>query len=84
MDQQYIPCFKSWRLNERYYGGLTGLNKEETKKQYGADQVHIWRRSYDIPPPEIDIDNKYHPIHDNKYKLIPKKLLPNTESLKMT
>ena len=62
---------KSWRLNEWFYGKLTGLNKDETWDKYGKEQVHIWRRSYKTPPPEISLENEYHPVHDVKYKNIP-------------
>ncbi len=70
-----------WRLNERHYGALQGLNKSETAKKYGEDQVHIWRRSYDISPPHLDKDDKRHPKFDNKFKDIRGKL-PAGESLK--
>ena len=75
---------KTWRLNERHYGSLTGLNKKETAEKYGDEQVKIWRRSYATPPPELDLSDERHPINDHKYHLVPKKLLPNSESLKMT
>ena len=70
-----------WRLNERHYGALQGLNKSETAKKYGEDQVHIWRRSYDIPPPLLSKDDKRHPKFDNKFKNIDG-ILPSGESLK--
>jgi len=82
MDLMWIPVIRDWRLNERHYGGLQGLNKAETAAKYGDDQVHIWRRSYDIPPPEIDIDDERHPAHDPRYKGIDG--LPATESLATT
>tara|TARA_Y100001935_G_scaffold240696_1_gene229448 strand:- start:1995 stop:2687 length:693 start_codon:yes stop_codon:yes gene_type:complete len=73
-----------WRLNERHYGNLQGLNKTQTAKKYGDDQVLIWRRSYDTPPPKISKNDKRHPIHDPLYKDIDRNLLPSSESLKDT
>ena len=73
-----------WRLNERHYGNLQGLNKSETAKKYGDEQVLIWRRSYDIPPPKMDINDKRHPKYDNLYKDIDFQKLPDSESLKDT
>ena len=70
-----------WRLNERHYGSLEGLNKSETAKKYGEEQVHVWRRSYDIPPPKIDKNDKRHPRFQEKFKIIGD-LLPTGESLK--
>ena len=64
--QEGVPVHHNWRLNERMYGGLTGLNKKETAAKYGADQVKLWRRSYDVPPPEIDTSSQYYPGNDNK------------------
>ena len=58
MDELYIPVYKSWRLNERHYGALQGLNKAETAKKYGDEQVHIWRRSFDVPPPALEDDDE--------------------------
>jgi len=72
-----------WRLNERHYGALQGLNKSETAKKYGEEQVQIWRRSYDIPPPMLSEDDKRHPKFDNKFNFIDSKNLPSGESLKM-
>jgi len=83
-DMHYIPVIKHWRLNERSYGALQGLNKAETAAKHGDEQVLIWRRSYDIPPPELTIDDKRHPSFDPKYDNIPKDVLPLTESLKTT
>ena len=68
MDLMWIPVIRDWRLNERHYGALQGLNKAETAAKYGDDQVHIWRRSYDIPPPELDADDERHPANDPRYK----------------
>jgi 2,3-bisphosphoglycerate-dependent phosphoglycerate mutase len=84
MDQLWIPELKSWRLNERHYGGLQGLNKAETAAQHGEDQVKIWRRSYDIPPPPLTPDDPRHPSRDRRYGEIPPNELPLTESLKDT
>eukprot|EP00435_Cladocopium_sp_Y103_P008919 s1602_g2.t1 len=83
-DQLHVPTNKSWRLNERMYGGLTGLDKKETVVKHGAEQVQIWRRSFDIPPPALEKDNKYHPCHEAKYKALDPKDLPDTECLKDT
>ncbi|MBT8067208.1 MAG: 2,3-diphosphoglycerate-dependent phosphoglycerate mutase [Gammaproteobacteria bacterium] len=82
MDQMWIPVIRDWRLNERHYGALQGLNKAETAAKYGDEQVHIWRRSYDIPPPPLDDDDERHPSHDPRYKGIDN--LPGAESLKLT
>tara|TARA_Y100000389_G_scaffold191281_1_gene217149 strand:- start:45 stop:788 length:744 start_codon:yes stop_codon:yes gene_type:complete len=82
MDLMWIPVIRDWRLNERHYGGLQGSNKAETAAKYGDDQVHIWRRSYDIPPPNLDINDKRHPSHDPRYSGI--KDLPSAESLAST
>jgi 2,3-bisphosphoglycerate-dependent phosphoglycerate mutase len=78
----WIPVERSWQLNERHYGALQGLNKAETTAQHGAEQVHIWRRSYDVPPPPLDETDKRHPRFERKYAGIDK--LPATESLKTT
>mgnify|MGYP000253560409 FL=1 len=82
MDRMWIPVVRDWRLNERHYGALQGLNKAETAEKYGDDQVLIWRRSYDIPPPELTLDDERHPSHDPRYAGI--EGLPSTESLKIT
>jgi len=82
MDLMWIPVVRDWRLNERHYGALQGLNKAETAAKYGEDQVHIWRRSYDIPPPELAPDDERHPSHDPRYAGIDG--LPATESLALT
>ena len=84
LEQMHIPVTKDWRLNERHYGGLTGLNKQETRDKHGDEQVHIWRRSFDIPPPQIDTENEFHPSHDPKYAGIDPSELPTGESLKIT
>lgn len=84
MNQMNIPVTKNWLLNERHYGALTGLNKQDMRDKHGDEQVHIWRRSFDVPPPSIDMDSEYHPSKDPKYKHIDPALLPTGESLKMT
>lgn len=81
-DLIWLPVFKSWRLNERHYGALTGLNKEETAKEHGEAQVKIWRRSYDVPPPPLAADSPYDFSKDRRYAGIAD--LPRTESLKLT
>ena len=81
-DRMWIPVIRDWRLNERHYGALQGLNKAETAAKYGDDQVHIWRRSYDIPPPELEPSDERHPSHDPRYAGIDD--LPSTESLALT
>jgi 2,3-bisphosphoglycerate-dependent phosphoglycerate mutase len=80
----WIPHVKSWRLNERSYGALTGLNKSETAEKHGEAQVKIWRRSYDIPPPELDLSDQRHPRFEKMYQYVPVDALPRTESLKTT
>jgi 2,3-bisphosphoglycerate-dependent phosphoglycerate mutase len=81
MNRVWLPVEKSWRLNERHYGGLTGLDKKETAEKHGADQVHVWRRSYDIPPPVMDAGSQYDMSSDPRYDGID---IPSTESLKLT
>ncbi|WP_304170227.1 2,3-diphosphoglycerate-dependent phosphoglycerate mutase [Phenylobacterium aquaticum] len=80
-DQVFIPETKDWRLNERHYGGLTGLNKTDTAARHGADQVKIWRRSYDVPPPPLEAGGEFDFAKDRRYAGA---VLPNTESLKTT
>ena len=84
MDQAWIPVHKTWRLNERHYGGLQGLDKAETSAKYGEAQVKVWRRSYDIPPPPMKKSDPGHPKRDRRYAEVPARLLPSTESLKTT
>src|SRR6266568_8873179 len=84
MDLMWIPVHRSWRLNERHYGALQGLNKAETAAKFGEDQVKIWRRSYDIPPPELTADDPRFPGHDPRYKGLSPQELPLTECLKDT
>ena len=84
LDRMWVPVEKSWRLNERHYGALQGLNKAETAARHGEDQVHIWRRSYDIPPPPLAADDERHPSRDPRYAGLAPGDLPLTESLKET
>ncbi|MFL2546595.1 MAG: 2,3-diphosphoglycerate-dependent phosphoglycerate mutase [Candidatus Rariloculaceae bacterium] len=84
MDLMWIPVIRDWRLNERHYGDLQGLDKAETTKKHGADQVKIWRRSYDTPPPPLSDDDPRHPRHDRRYADLNPAVLPATESLKLT
>jgi len=84
LDQMWLPVERDWRLNERHYGALQGLNKAETAEKHGDDQVLIWRRSYDVPPPPLDLDDRQHPSHDPRYAGIDPDLLPRSESLKCT
>ncbi len=84
MGQTSIPVIKNWRLNERHYGALQGLNKAETAAEYGDEQVLIWRRSYDIPPPPLEDDDPRHPRFDRNYAGLEPSLLPASESLKDT
>ena len=81
MGRQYLPVRRSWRLNERHYGALQGLNKKETAEQHGAEQVLLWRRSFDVPPPPLDPADDRHPRHDPRYSDLPPDLLPATECL---
>jgi len=82
MDLMWIPVHHNWRLNERHYGALQGLNKAETVEKHGMDQVKIWRRSYDVPPPALTPDNPYYPGRDPRYAKVPQADLPLTECLK--
>ena len=84
IDELYIPVVKSWRLNERHYGALQGLNKAEPAKKYGDEQVHIWRRSFDVPPPALEDDDERNVKFDAKYKDLDPKDMPKGESLKDT
>ncbi len=84
LDLQWIPVRKHWRLNERHYGALQGLNKAETAKKEGEKQVHIWRRSYDTAPPPLNEDDPRFPVNEPQYKLLDKGVLPHTECLKDT
>ena len=84
MDISDILIMYNWRLNERHYGALQGLNKAETAEKFGEKQVHVWRRSYDTPPPELDMDDERHPRFDERYKNMSAEDLPATECLKDT
>src|SRR5947209_8477377 len=84
MDLMWIPVHRDWRLNERHYGALQGLNKAETAAEHGEEQVKIWRRSYDIPPPPLAVSDPRHPSHDRRYASLSPSELPCTESLKDT
>ena len=80
-DRLWIPEIKDWRLNERHYGGLTGLDKQQTREKHGEEQVHVWRRSFDVPPPDIEEGSEFDLSGDPRYAGIP---VPRTESLKLT
>ena len=84
MDLMWMPVVRSWRLNERMYGALQGLNKAETAEKYGAEQVHQWRRSYDVPPPALEKDDDRYPGKDRRYADLDEKDVPTTECLKDT
>jgi 2,3-bisphosphoglycerate-dependent phosphoglycerate mutase len=84
MKLMWIPVENSWRLNERHYGSLQGLDKAQTTAKHGAAQVKVWRRSYDIPPPPLDEADDRHPCHDARYAQLAPTVLPGTESLKTT
>jgi len=84
IDQMWLPVHKSWRLNERHYGALQGLNKAETAAKHGEDQVLVWRRSYDVPPPKLEATDPRNPLNDARYKGVPLADLPLTECLKDT
>lgn len=82
LGRLWIPVRRSWRLNERHYGDLQGKNKAETAEQWGADQVKVWRRAYDIAPPALDVDDERHARFDPRYHDLPPDVLPATECLK--
>jgi 2,3-bisphosphoglycerate-dependent phosphoglycerate mutase len=84
MDRMWLPVLRDWRLNERHYGALQGLNKAETAAKFGDDQVKVWRRSYAIPPPALTPDDERYPGHDRRYAGLTREQLPLTESLKET
>ena len=84
MDLMWIPVHRSWRLNERHYGALQGLNKAETAEKYGSEQVRIWRRSYSTPPPPLAMDDERHPARDPRYASLNPDEVPKSESLKDT
>jgi 2,3-bisphosphoglycerate-dependent phosphoglycerate mutase len=81
MGRSWIPVRRSWRLNERHYGDLQGLNKKETAERFGAEQVKIWRRSYDVPPPPMARDDERNVRHDPRYAGLPPEIVPDTECL---
>ena len=82
MGRTWIPVRRSWRLNERHYGALQGLNKKETAEKFGDAMVKVWRRSYDVRPPDLEVSDERHPSHDARYAVLPPELLPSAESLK--
>jgi len=84
MDLNWIPVIRAWELNERHYGSLQGLNKAETAEKFGEDQVKIWRRSYDVPPPTLELTDERHPKFDRRYASLTPAQLPSSESLKIT
>jgi len=84
LDLIWIPVYRSWRLNERHYGSLQGLNKSQTAEKYGEEQVHIWRRSYNICPPELEKSDERYPGNENRYNNLSETELPLTESLETT
>lgn len=84
MDMLWLPVHKTWRLNERHYGALQGLNKAETAAKYGDEQVFIWRRSFDTPPPALEADDERYPGNDPRYASLAEDELPKCESLKLT
>ena len=84
LNKPNVEVKKAWELNERHYGALTGLNKDEMINKHGSKQVHIWRRSFDIPPPKMDLSNPHHPTKNKIYKNIPIEKIPESESLKDT
>lgn len=84
LDREWLPVVKDWHLNERHYGALQGLDKAKTAEKYGAEQVHIWRRSYDVEPPALTPDDKRNPANDPRYSSLSADELPLTESLKTT
>ena len=81
LNRLWLPVRRSWRLNERHYGALTGLDKKATAERFGADQVKVWRRSYDTPPPPVDRSSEYHPANDPRYAALPPHVLPAAECL---
>ncbi|HEV7757785.1 MAG TPA: 2,3-bisphosphoglycerate-dependent phosphoglycerate mutase, partial [Acidimicrobiales bacterium] len=81
VGRSWVPVRRHWRLNERHYGDLQGLNKAETTERFGADQVKVWRRSYDVPPPPLGPDDERSARHDPRYADLPPELVPDTECL---
>ncbi len=84
MDRDWLPVIRAWQLNERHYGSLQGLNKTEMAEKFGEEQVKIWRRSYDVPPPPLELTDERHPKFDRRYASLTPEQLPATESLKLT
>ncbi len=84
MDLDWLPVTRAWQLNERHYGALQGLNKAETAEKFGEAQVKVWRRSYDVPPPSLELTDERHPKFDRRYAGLTPEQLPATESLKIT
>jgi 2,3-bisphosphoglycerate-dependent phosphoglycerate mutase len=82
MDQVWLPVQRHWRLNERHYGALQGLDKKATTERHGAEQTHRWRRSYDVPPPPVELDHPEHPASDPRYAGLPRDVLPASECLR--
>lgn len=83
-NQDWLPITKHWRLNERHYGALQGLNKAETAAKYGDEKVHQWRRSYDVLPPLMEVSDEHHPTHERRYANVDQRMLPSGENLKVT
>jgi 2,3-bisphosphoglycerate-dependent phosphoglycerate mutase len=81
MGQVWLPVQRHWRLNERHYGALQGLDKKATTERHGAEQTNLWRRSYDVPPPPVGTDHPEHPASDSRYRLLPPDVLPASECL---
>ncbi len=81
MDMVWLPVQRNWRLNERHYGALQGLDKKATTQRHGAEQTKLWRRSYDVPPPPVGLDSPEHPANDARYRLLPSEVLPASECL---
>ncbi len=81
MGQVWLPVQRHWRLNERHYGALQGLDKKATTERHGEAQTHLWRRSYDVPPPPVAVDSPEHPVNDPRYRLLPPDVLPSSECL---
>jgi len=81
LGQVWLPVQRHWRLNERHYGALQGLDKKETAAKHGAEQTKLWRRSYDVPPPPVEESSPEHPVNDPRYRLLPREVLPATECL---
>jgi 2,3-bisphosphoglycerate-dependent phosphoglycerate mutase len=82
MGQGWLPVQRHWRLNERHYGALQGLDKRQTSERHGAEQTFLWRRSFDVPPPALAADDPEHPLQDRRYRLLPPDVLPSTECLR--